>query len=396
MFLSALTNRIMGDGADGFAVSDRAAELARGGTDVVQLTLGDADFGTPPGIVDVAVRSLRHGRTHYTPVAGEDDLRDAIAESQSNADGIAWTRDNVVVFPGAQSALFSAMLCVADAGRSVVTFDPLYATYEAVVGASGATLVRVPVELSFQGANPPRIALDDLVRAIPDNASAILLNCPNNPAGYILEEDTVRAIARLCIERDLWLVTDEVYRDLVFEGTHIAASGLPGMAERVVVVNSLSKSHAMTGWRLGWTVSPLPLAQHLVRVAQCSLFGSPPFIQDAGVEALRHSASYVASFRSSFRARRDALLHSLRPSNVLTCSVPAGGMFALVDVSATGLSSDVFARRALDEAGVAVVPGTAFSPRGGRFVRVSFARSEAVLAEGGRRLVTFAGQVAQR
>lgn len=394
MYLSSLTTRIAGRGADGFRVSDRAASLIARGADVVSLTLGDPDFDTPAPVIEAGIRALRSGRTHYTPVAGEDALRVAIATSQAREDGLPWTRDNVVVFPGAQSALFSTMLCIAEAGRSVVTFDPLYATYEAVVGASGARLVRVPVEIPFGLGAAPRIDMDGLDRLIPPDASAILLNSPNNPGGYVFDEATVRGLAQLCVARNLWLVSDEVYRDLVFDGRHVGAAALPGMAERTVIVNSLSKSHAMTGWRIGWAIAPAPLSQALERVAQCSLFGSPPFVQDAAVEALVNGATSVVRFRETFRSRRDALLDALSRSEDLRASLPAGGMFTLVDVSASGLGSGLFAERALDEAGVAVVPGTAFSARGDGFVRVSFAQSEEVLAEGGRRLAAFARRVA--
>ena len=394
MFFSDLTNRIAGQGADAFRVADRAAEMAARGADVISLALGDPDFETPEPIVEAAVRALRTGRTHYLPSNGDEALRKLVAQSQSEVDGIAWGPDNVVIFQGAQSALFSTMLCVAEAGRSVVTFDPLYATYEAVIGASGARLVRIPVDIPYDGRTAePRIDVDQLTRLIPTDASAVLLNCPNNPGGYVLGKETLEAIASICIERDVWLVTDEVYRELIFEGTYASPSGMPGMAERTVVVNSLSKSHAMTGWRIGWAIARREMADHLTRVAQCSLFGAPPFIQDAAIEALKHSSQCVAEFRGRFMSRRDALLGALSTSSVLRTSAPVGGMFALIDISGTGLTSEAFADRALDEYGVAVVPGTAFSAAGDSFIRVSFARSKDEVAEGARRLATFASQV---
>ena len=390
MFLSSLTSRIGGQGADGFKVSDRAATLAAAGADIISLTLGDPDFDTPEPIVEAAVRALRSGRTHYTPVAGNDDLREIIAQSQARVDGVAWKRQNVVVFPGAQSALFSAMLCVAEAGRSVVALDPLYATYEAVIGASGARLVRVHVDIHYGRNAPMRIDPVRLRSIIPDDACAILLNCPNNPGGFVLDDDTLRDIATICQERGLWLITDEVYRDLLFDGAYVSPSSLPGMADQVVVVNSLSKSHAMTGWRCGWTVAPQFLSEHLTRVAQCSLFGSPPFIQDAALEALRNADRYTTGYRDLFCRRRDAMLRMLLGNKVLRVNIPAGGMFALVEISASRLASEAFAERALEEAGVAVVPGIAFSDRGNSFIRISFARSEAELVEGIRRLKRFA------
>ena len=393
MYFSSLTRRIEGRGADGFRVADRAVRLSEKGADVVSLALGDPDFDTAPEITERAVTALRSGRTHYTPVPGNRDLRRAIAVAQRKVDNVPWELENVVVFPGAQSALFSAMLCVAESGRSVVTFDPLYATYEAVIGASGARLVKVPVELELNTNAPPRIDFQAFEKLVPDDTSAILLNCPNNPGGYVFEDETLISIAALCRERDIWLISDEVYRSLIFGGRHLPLTSLEGMAERTIIVNSLSKSHAMTGWRCGWAIGPLAAAAHLERLAQCSLFGSPPFIQDAAVEALTNGERYTADFRQQFVRRCEVLLGALGRSKALRARKPAGGMFTLVDISACGLPSDVFAERALDEAGVAVVPGTAFSALGQSYIRVSFAQSEELLAEGGRRLAEFADKL---
>ncbi len=394
MFFSSLTRRIEGRGADGFRVADRAVRLLEDGAGVVSLALGDPDFDTATEIVETAVTALRAGRTHYTPVPGNRDLRRAIAAAQRRVDNFPWEAENVVVFPGAQSALFSAMLCVAESGRSVVTFDPLYATYEAVIGASGARIVKVPVDLEFSSGAPPRIDFQTFRKMVPYDASAVLLNCPNNPGGYVFDDETLVSIAELCWERDIWLISDEVYRSLIYGGRHLPVTSMKGMAERAIIVNSLSKSHAMTGWRCGWAIGSLAVAAHLERLAQCSLFGSPPFIQDAAVEALVHSDRYTADFRKQFARRCEVLLGSLARSRALRARMPAGGMFTLVDISACGLPSDVFAERALDEAGVAVVPGTAFSELGQSYIRVSFAQSEEVLAEGGRRLADFADRLA--
>jgi arginine:pyruvate transaminase len=395
MYYSSLTERIAGDGADGFAVSDRAQRMIEAGEDVIALTLGDPDFETPADIAQAAICAIQAGRTHYTPISGQDNLRSAIASDQSRRDGIRWHPHNVVVFPGAQSALFCAMMCAADRGRRVLVFDPMYATYAAVVGASGAELVPFPVELPFGTTRRPSIDIDRLVEVLDHSFCAVLLNLPNNPGGFILPPEDLARLADLCCKWNLWLISDEVYRDLIFDGHHVPPSALPEMATRTIVVSSLSKSHAMTGWRIGWAVAPVEMATHLGRLAQCSLFGSPPFIQDAAVQAIKNGAAISAPFLSAFRDRRDILAARLDTSTSLTYLHPDSGMFSLVDVSRTGIDSTLFANRALSEGGVAVVPGTAFSARGRNFVRVSFAQSTRAVDEGALRLVKFADSLAR-
>lgn len=394
MYESALTRRIVGPGAEGFKTSDRAEALVREGKDIIILTLGDPDFDTPSSITDAAVAALRSGRTHYTPVPGVRKLREAIAAEQRRIDGGAWDFDNVVVFPGAQSALFSAMMCVADRESTVVTFDPTYATYAAVVGASGARNEIVPMELPWNGGSVPRIDFDRMQSALKGNVSAILLNSPNNPGGFTFHDDDLQRLANLCVERSIWLLSDEVYRDLLYDGRSRPVSALSGMQERTIIINSLSKSHAMTGWRLGWAVAPRPMARHLERFAQCSLFGSPPFIQNAAIEALTTAETYVRPMRAEYQRRLCALLDALQGDIMLKCLRPVGGMFVLIDISRTGLKSGIFAERALDEAGVAVVPGSAFSLTGGSYVRVSFATDIGRIVEGVNRLKAFAASLA--
>nr|WP_284507664.1 aminotransferase class I/II-fold pyridoxal phosphate-dependent enzyme [Caballeronia sp. NCF2] len=394
--MSSLTNRISGRGAAGWAVSDLAESMIARGEDVIALTLGDPDFDTPEVITDAAIGALRNGRTHYAAICGIAPLRSSVAVAQSRLDGLPWCADNVVIFPGAQSALFSVMLCIGDVGKKVIVFDPMYATYSAVVGASGAEKVTVPIKLAFDGSTRATIDFDALEHAVEPDVVAILLNAPNNPGGFVFDNATLQRLAEICVKHDLWLISDEVYRDLTFDGRFESISALPGMAERTIIVNSLSKSHAMTGWRIGWAIAPASLVEHLGRLAQCSLFGSPTFIQDAGVVALEQCNRYVAVHRERFARRRDLLLAELSKSESLRISPPGGGMFVLVDVRRTGLSGEAFAQMALQEASVAVVPGMAFSEHEDWFVRVSFAGNESRLSEGARRLVRFADRTASR
>jgi arginine:pyruvate transaminase len=353
---AARTGAIATQGSTAWAVSDRAAAMAAAGADVIQLTVGDVDLGTPPHVVAAAHRSLDAGRTHYTPVVGEPALREAIADRAGRRYGMRVTADQVVVFPGAQCALFSAMQCLAGPGDEVVVLEPIYATYEAVVGATGAT----PVAVSLRSGAGFTIDLERIERAFSSRTRVVLLNTPNNPSGFVLGTGDVARLAELCVRRGAWLVSDEVYGELTFEKPHASPASVAAIADRLVVVDSLSKSHAMTGWRLGWTIGPPDLAGHLGALAQAELFGSPPFVQDAALAALTGPQDICALLRTTYRQRRDALLDGLASCATLRPFRPDGGMFVLVDISRTGLGANEFAHRLLDEAGVAVVPGHAF------------------------------------
>ncbi len=353
---AARTRGVLTCGSAGWAVSDRAATMVAAGADVIQLTVGDVDVATPAHILAAARRSLDAGRTHYAPIAGEPALREAIAAHAARRYGTRVTTAQVVVFPGAQCALFSTLQCLAGPGDEVILLEPIYATYEAVVGATGATSVPV----SLRADDGFTLQLELVEAAITARTRVLLLNTPNNPSGLVLGAGDVAALAALCARRGVWLVSDEVYGELTFGAPHVSPASSTLIAERLVVVNSLSKSHAMTGWRIGWAIGPADLAAHLTAFAQAQLFGSPPFVQDAAVAALTGPQDICESLRASYRQRRDALLEGLRSCRPLRTFRPDGGMFVLVDVSATGLDGGAFADRLLAGAAVAVVPGAAF------------------------------------
>jgi arginine:pyruvate transaminase len=381
------TGAVATRGSTAWAVSDRAAAMAAAGADVIQLTVGDVDLATPPHIVAAARRSLDAGRTHYTPIAGEPALRGAIAERAGRRFATRVTADQVVIFPGAQCALYSTVQCLAGAGDEVMVLEPFYATYEAVVGASGAT----PVPVSLRAGDGFALDVDRLERAFSARTRAVLLNTPNNPAGFVLGADEVTHLARLCARHDAWLVSDEVYGELVFERPHVSPASLAAIADRLVVVDSLSKSHAMTGWRLGWAIGPADLASHLAALAQAQLFGSPPFVQDAALAALTGPQEVCALLRTTYRQRRDALLEGLGTCATLKPFRPDGGMFVLADVSRTGLGALEFAERLLDEAAVAVVPGGAFGDSVADCVRLGLTQPVARLREACQRIERWLG-----
>ena len=297
-------------------IHNEAVERRARGEDVILLSIGDPDFATPAAIVDAAKRSLDQGRTHYAALVGQPALRAAIAASHEQLSGQRVDPSQVVVLAGAQSALFTACQCLLEPGDAVLVPEPMYVTYPATIAAAGADLVRVPL-LAESGFH---LDLANLAAAVTPTTRAILLNSPHNPTGAVMTRHELEAVAELCRLHDLWLISDEVYATLQYEGDHVAPSSLPGMAERTVTISSLSKSHAMTGWRIGWLIGPPELARHAANLSLCMLYGSPGFIQDAATVALTVDLPEVAMMRERFRRRRDAVCRRLAGLPGLACA----------------------------------------------------------------------------
>jgi arginine:pyruvate transaminase len=369
-------------GSRAWQVSDRAEARLAAGDDVIVLTVGDVDVPTPAHVLAAAHRSLAAGRTHYAPIVGESALREAVAARTNTRYGTRYGPEQVVIFPGAQSALFSSVQCLVGPGDEVIVLEPFYATYEAVVTAAGAT----PVAVSLRQGSRFGLDLAALERAVTPATRAVLLNTPNNPAGFVLAADEVGGLARLCARLGLWLVCDEVYAELAYARAHASPAREPAILDRLVLVDSLSKSHAMTGWRIGWAIGPPDLASHLGRLAMAALFGSPTFVQDAAVAALTGPQDICAELRQLYRERSDALLRSLEGALGMRIWSPEGGMFVLADIGATGLGAETFAARLLEEAGVAVVPGLAFGRSVADCVRLGLTQPADRLAEAGSRI----------
>ncbi|SFT51514.1 pyridoxal phosphate-dependent aminotransferase [Halomonas saccharevitans] len=385
MRYSQLTNRIAGEGAAAWDIHYRALARQAAGEDITVLSVGDPDFTTPAPIIDSAVASLRAGATHYADVQGKLSLRQAIADGYRRQ-GLEVGPEHVIVMAGAQCGLYAAAQCLLDPGDEVLVPEPSYVTYEAVLRATGAELVQVPL----RGEADFRLDPAALEAAITPRTRALLLNSPHNPTGQLIDAETWEAVAALCRRHDLWLISDEVYAELIYEGEHVCPAILPGMAERSVVINSLSKSHAMTGWRLGWVMGPEPLIGHLSHLALCMLYGCPDFIQDAACTALTAPPAELKEMREAYRVRRDAVCEALAESAAVSAIRPPAGMFLMVDIRATGLSSQAFADRLLDEEGISVLSGEAFGPSAAGFVRLSLTVGAERLAAASRRLAAFA------
>jgi arginine:pyruvate transaminase len=379
---ASLTHRIRGAGADAWAVHDLAMRRVERGDDVIVLSIGESDIDTPPAIVDTAVRALRAGRTRYMPQPGTDGLRQAVAGHVGALSEIELTPDRVVFFPGAQAALYAVCQCILEAGDEVIVPEPTYVTYEAVIGSTGAGVVNVPLP-------PDRgFHLDpaDVERAVTPRTRAVLLTSPHNPTGAVMTRDELVAVGEICRRHDLWLVCDEVYAELTFGVEHVGVLSLPGLSDRVVSVSSLSKSHSMTGWRAGWAIGPVELAEHLVYLAMCMLYGSPGFIQDAAEFALTTPLDEVGELFELYRRRAAAIIDEFSKLGALRPRMPEGGMFLMLDVRATGLSGDAFARRLLEQEDVSVLPGEGFGPSAAGHVRICVTTDETRLREACRRI----------
>ncbi|MGE7955095.1 pyridoxal phosphate-dependent aminotransferase [Pseudomonas sp. NPDC089530] len=389
MRFSHLTQRIAGDGAAAWGIHYRALAKQEQGEDILLLSVGDPDFDTPVPIVQAAIDSLLSGNTHYTDVRGKRSLRESIARRHRQRSGQPVDADQVTVLAGAQCALFSVAQCLLDPGDEVLVAEPMYVTYEAVFGACGAVVVPVPV----RSENGFRVAPADVAARITPRTRAMALNSPHNPSGASLPRATWQALAELCIAHDLWLISDEVYSELLFDGEHISPASLPGMAERTATLNSLSKSHAMTGWRVGWVVAPPALVAHLENLALCMLYGSPEFIQDAAVAALDSGLPELEAMREAYRQRRDLVCECLADCPGVRALKPDGGMFVMVDIRETGVSAQVFADRLLERHGVSVLAGEAFGPSAAGHIRLGLVLGAAPLREACQRIARCAREL---
>lgn len=385
MNYSSLVERVKGNAADVWDSHHRAQADKERGEDVIVLSVGDPDFSTPPAITEAAVTALRDGDTHYTPIAGIDVFRESIAKRYRPEFGDDIDANNVIVTSGAQNALFITSMCLTEKDDEVIVLQPMYVTYEATVKASGANLI--PVVLDEPGGF--RLNVDNLKAAITPRTKAIYFATPSNPTGISLDKNELQAIAKLAIEHDLWVVSDEVYSDLVFDGEFHHIACLPGMAERTITLGSLSKSYAMTGWRIGWALGPAQFIENAEKLALCMLYGLPGFLQQGGIHALEHAQKDIVNMRDAYRRRRDLLLEQFDNIPGLKSLKPDAGMFLMVDVRGTGLTAPEFVAQLYAHSKVSVLDATAFGASAEGYVRVSFAVDESVLRDASNRVAVF-------
>ncbi len=387
MQYSPLVKRIAGEGADAWLIHYEARRALERGEDVILLSVGDPDLDTPAPVLERAIERLRAGDTHYTPATGREHLREAIAQAHRARTGQPVEADNVIFLAGAQNALFVVSMCIAGLGDEVIAIEPLYPSYPATLEVSGARMVRVasPAERGF------RVDLAAIEANITPRTRAIFFATPNNPSGVILNEADLAVIGELARRHSLWVVADEVYAGLAPGGrVPSLAAQLP---EQCVTISSLSKSHAMPGWRAGWLVGPTQLVIHAEAMAQCMLFGLPGFVQEAAVTALGMADEAESRIRDYCAGRRDILIAGLSGLRGIRCCVPDAGMFSLVDVRGTGLSGYDFMCELYRTERVSVLDGGAFGKETRGFVRVCFATDEDLLRRALERIRRFVGRL---
>jgi arginine:pyruvate transaminase len=382
---SALAERLGGDTSEVWAVHERACALQAAGEEVYLLSVGDPDLPTLPSTIDHAIESLRNGRTHYAPGAGERRLREVIAGIEERAAGRPCSPDDIIVFPGATSAIYSVMSCLLDAGDEVIVAEPMYIGYRSIFGALGAKVVSVALEVN----NGFRLNLERLSAAITDRTRVVLINTPGNPAGNMISADDLRALADLCLKRDIWLASDEVYSMITFEDRHVSLRTAAVRLENVIVIDGLSKSHAMTGWRLGWVVTHPNLVEQLLRFTSATIFGCSQFVQDAAAFALQNDESYMADVRAEYKERRDFVCNRIASIPLLDCAVPKAGMFVMLDVSGLDTDGMGFAEELLEKQRVSVLPGAGFGLSTRDYVRLSLAQPISCLEESLNRIERF-------
>ena len=379
-----------GPGSGGWNVQQEAAVLRDSGHDVIFLTIGDPDQPTPSPVIEATIAALRRGRTGYGSMVGHPELRAAIAARFASRTGRPCAAENVTVTTGAQGGLFCAMQCLVGPGDEVIVPEPVYATYQGVLAASGAEMVMVPLPAQ-RGFHPD---LDSIAGAVTPRTRVVWINSPHNPTGAVFTPEEIAGIAEICRRHDLWLVSDEVYEDLAFARPHLSPWSLPDMAERTIVVSSLSKSHSMPGFRLGWIIGPPALGRHLFVLLLSMTYGTPPFIQEGALAALSAELPEVAALRDDYRRRAGLMSGILAAAPNCRPIPPEGGMFVLLDIRGTGMAAQQFASALLESEDVAVLPCDAFGPSAAGHLRISLTEPDARLAEAGNRIVRFAQSVA--
>lgn len=351
---------------DVWRIHDEALRRQSQGEDVLLLSVGDPDFDTPEAITQHLVKQIRAGRTHYSPAAGEPVLLEALAALERTMTGNPIDAENFTVFPGATAALDALLRVLIDPGDEVLVPDPMYIGYQGILQANQASVVRVPLNLN----RSQSVDVNAVRERLTSRTKVVLVNTPGNPCGNMIDEETLGRLAQLCMQHNVWLVCDEVYSLITFDAPHVSLLNCCSNFDNIAIVDGLSKSHAMSGWRVGWVASSKPLAKALAQYTGAVMFGISQFIQDAAVLALRTNDQHVARMRAAYHARRDLVVSRIRQMPLLACINPAAGMFVMVDVRELTDDDDAFADLLLRHAGIATIPGNAFGTVTQGFVRM--------------------------
>jgi arginine:pyruvate transaminase len=382
---SSQIRRILEGGGDGWEILTRARALKAMGDPALNLCVGEHDEPTPPEIIAAMNASARGGHTGYAALMGIEPLREVIAARVSARQGMACTARNVIVTGGGQGALFHAMTAVLDPGDRCVIIDPFYTPYPGTVRAAGG----VPVICAAQASRGFQPAAEALERACI-GAKALLINTPNNPTGAIYGPETLAMIADVCQRHDLWLISDEVYDGMAFGRAHLSPAALPGMAERTIIIGSMSKSFAMCGFRCGWAAGPTGMVALMGDLALNVAYGLPGFIQDAALFALREGAAIEDRVTGTFQRRHAVAMAALEGASAARAGASEGAMYVMIDIRATGMSGRDFAHELIERERIAVMPGESFGAAAAGHVRATLTLPDAALHDALARLAGFA------
>jgi aspartate aminotransferase len=373
-----LAKRMSRLGTEGaFEVLERARALERQGKNVIHLEIGEPDFETPQNVVEAGIAALRNGWTHYGPTAGYPEIKQAVAEEVSRTRHVSVSPDEVVVVPGGKPTLFFTLLALADVGYEVIYPDPGFPIYESMIRYVGAT----PVPIKLHEEKDFGLDVDELASLINDRTRLIILNSPHNPTGGVLSKQNIHQIAQVIGDRNIMVLSDEIYSRLVFEGEHYSIMSEPDFKDRTILLDGFSKTYAMTGWRLGYGVMRADLAKQISLLVTNSTSCTASFTQMAGVEALRGDQSSVDKMQAEFQRRRDAFVAGLNKIKGFSCRMPKGAFYAFPNITATKWQSKPLADALLSQAGVACLSGTAFGAAGEGYLRFSVANSLENLTE---------------
>lgn len=368
------------EGQPMFKLLARAMEMERTGKEVVHFEIGDPDFATPDHIVDAAIKSLRKGETHYTSSMGLPDFRETIRDATRHSRGFRPDLDQVLVTPGANIIIYFAIRCVVDPGDEVIVPNPCFPTYLSAIRFCGA----VPVFVTLKESCEFRMQPEDVARLITSRTRLIIMNSPHNPTGAVMTESEIDGLYDLAAKHDVYLLSDEIYARMVYaEGVRFHSPSIhDACQERTIITNGFSKAFAMTGWRLGCAIGPVPVIEKMGLLLQTTSSCVAPFVQRAGIEAIHGDQAPVRAMMDEYKARRDILVRGLNSIPGIRCLTPGGAFYTFPNIAGTGLTDEQFAQYALDKAGVALLPGSNFGSAGRDHVRICYANSRANIEKG--------------
>ncbi len=385
MQYASVTEDLKNLGSEKWAIHLKARELIASGNEVIELTIGEPDMPPEEDLINECIRSMQAGRTKYSNGRGEKNLLVKLKKKYAKVSRLPITEENILCFPGTQTALYATMRALVEKGDEVIVGDPLYATYEGIIRSSGAKMITVPLRKEHNFI----MKAQDLKKAITPRTKVVLMNSPHNPTGAVMSEQDFLNLTDLFIQNDLWLVSDEVYEDLIFQGNFASSLSIDKLSSRTVVVSSISKSHAAPGFRSGWAVGPKEFCLKTLPLSETMLFGGQPFIADMTALALSRPSKVSIEMKSAYERRAKLILERLKHEKNIAPLMPNAGMFSLIDIEKTNLTCSDFSWKLLNEQLVAVMPGDSFGSQAKGFIRLSLTVPDNLLLKACDRISIF-------